>query len=459
MILDVDYYCSEESLQHSRHPPSHAEVTYRSAAETKSHNEIAIMQRFLTFQWFIFPAWLLCLCEIRSSLGFTGPMTPIGLQPSPSTKPLTSSNLKPLRHHQIAEHLAMELAVAGVLGAFTDPVVESIFNATHIKHQSLSEVPFQDTLLFGAADSISTTARVFVFLLLGDLACDALGVTLPFEADLGESAPVLALGLWAALTLSAVKKTIFLQGISGTQLGRVALYDQLLDVLIGIVAVAVVVDVLKIDVGMGLQSVLAGSGIGALLFSLASKDLAQALVGGFIVQAWDAFDVGEEIRLGDGTEGTVKKIGLVETEIVDADNISIKIPNSQLTNTRVSNLSRIERSRVFQTLRFNYSDLPKLPKVLEDIKSEIRSSCPKLITDGSKPFSVILNDYEADHIEAIVNCHFAIPPSSGDYAQNRQEVLFAISRALNKNNVSFALPSIVYQSNQQTIFAKNDDLA
>lgn len=354
------------------------------------------------------------------------------------------------------QQLLTDLAIAGTLGVFTDPVVERIFDISRIKHSGLDEVEFQDTLLFGAADSVSTAARLFGVLILVDLVVTEFGFQLPFEADLGQVAPILAACLWAALTLSAVKKTLFLQGITGTRLGRVALYDNLIDFLIAIVSVAVVLDVLDFDVGMGLQSVIAGSGIGALVFSLASKDLAQALVGGFIVQAWDAFEVGDDIRLGDGTEGTVKKIGLVETEITGYDNIAMKIPNSQLTNTRVSNLSRIERSRVFQILRFGYSDLPKLPKLLDDIKSEIRISCPKLITDGSKPFQVILTAYEADHIQATVNCHFNIPPATGEFAENRQEVLLAISRALEKNGVGFALPSIVYRS-QEDIFDKNEN--
>jgi len=346
------------------------------------------------------------------------------------------------------QQLLTDLSIAGALGVFTDPVVERIFNITHIRHSGLDEVKFRDTFFFGAADSVSTAARIFGVLILVDLVVTEFGFQLPFEADLGQVAPIVAACLWVALTLSAIKKTVFLQGIAGRKLGRVALYDKLIDFFIAIISVAVVLDVLDLDVGMGLQSVIAGSGVGALVFSLASKDLAQALIGGFIVQAWDAFEVGDDIRLGDGTEGTVKQIGLVETEIIGYDNIAIKIPNSQLTNTRVSNLSRIQRSRVFQTLRFSYADLPKLPKLLDDIKSEIRASCPKLITDGSKPFQGILTAYEADHIQATVNCHFDIPPSTGEFAENRQEVLLAISRALERNEVRFALPSIVYRSKE-----------
>ena len=84
--------------------------------------------------------------------------------------------------------------------------------------------------------------------------------------------------------------------------------------------------------------------------------------------------------------------------------------------------------------------------MLEDIKSEIAECSPKLITDGSKPFQALLVEYAPDHISAVVNCHFNIPVASREYAENRQAVLLAIARAVERNGVSFALPSIVYRN-------------
>lgn len=64
----------------------------------------------------------------------------------------------------------------------------------------------------------------------------------------------------------------------------------------------------------------------------------------YFLQAWDAFKEGDDILLGDGTAGTVNKIGLVETELVGYDNVAIRIPNSELATQRVSNMSRISLS-------------------------------------------------------------------------------------------------------------------
>lgn len=164
---------------------------------------------------------------------------------------------------------------------------------------------------------------------------------------------------------------------------------------------------------------------------------------------WDAIAVGDVIHMGDGTDGVITKIGLVDLEVRGFDNIVTRIPNSQVVNQRVSNLSRVTVSQVKETLRFNYSDLSKLPKVLDDIKEEIKMSCDKLISDGSKAFFALLTKYESDHVQAVVNTHFNIPPATLDNAKNRQQVILAIARAMEKNGVEFALPAIQYHTSQQ----------
>jgi hypothetical protein len=83
------------------------------------------------------------------------------------------------------------------------------------------------------------------------------------------------------------------------------------------------------------------------------------------------------------------------------------------------------------------------------MKREIRTSCPKLISDGSKPFQAVLSSYESDHIAAYVNCHFDIPPATEDFVENRQQVLLAIARTMKRHDVDFALPSILYKTSSE----------
>ena len=108
-----------------------------------------------------------------------------------------------------------------------------------------------------------------------------------------------------------------------------------------------------------------------------------------------------------------------------------------MSGQRVYNLSRTPRSQVKQTLRVSYDDATKIPKLLEAIKEEIKKDCPKLITDGSRPFRAHWRNYEDDHLQVVVEAHFMIKPTGGEYWDNRQTMLEAINRAAKKAGVQF----------------------
>eukprot|EP00527_Entomoneis_sp_CCMP2396_P007477 CAMPEP_0198151578 /NCGR_PEP_ID=MMETSP1443-20131203/56163_1 /TAXON_ID=186043 /ORGANISM="Entomoneis sp., Strain CCMP2396" /LENGTH=284 /DNA_ID=CAMNT_0043817297 /DNA_START=93 /DNA_END=944 /DNA_ORIENTATION=- len=170
------------------------------------------------------------------------------------------------------------------------------------------------------------------------------------------------------------------------RLGRISLLDNFLDFIIFSVTFIFLSDTLKMYIGPGMNSLFAAGGIGALVFGLASKGLAEQVVGGLVVAAWDVFQVGDRVVLHkSGISGKVQRIGLADTAIMGYDNILVKVPNSQIFNQHVSNLSRVTMSPVQQKLRFKYSDLKKMPKLVKDIKQEILEQCGEelVVADGS----------------------------------------------------------------------------
>jgi len=370
-------------------------------------------------------------------------------------------------HMSVADQL-IGVALSTVVGFGATSLVEAASNRTElVAHYSSKGIHsnsnrndfvwhFRIALLYGAADSLATGARVTGALLLINLVGkELLGLRklLPFvksAVNLADVAPRIGFATWIALTASTAKRTLLQKAVrlSGSQLGRVGLVDRLLDFVITIGASANIMELLQLDAGVGFKSVFAASGVSALIFSLASRGLVEQIFGGLMVQAWDAVEEGEKIRLGDGTEGVVRKIGLVETILVGSDDVEIRIPNTQVAQQRVSNLSHVTTSRVQQILRFRYSDLYKLPKVLDSIKDEIRKNCDSdaLILDGSKPFDAVLTKYEPDHVQAEVVVCFDLKPGSHEFIQQRQRVLLSIAYALQANNVAFAIPSIRYHT-------------
>jgi len=117
-----------------------------------------------------------------------------------------------------------------------------------------------------------------------------------------------------------------------------------------------------------------------------------------------------------------------------------RIPNTQLSDIRISNRSRMKFSQVKQKLRFKYEDLEKVPELVTAIREEIAASCPKVITDGSKVFRVRWVDYCDDHVEVLVDCRLRSPPTGEKYYEARQGILEAIARATRRKEAEFAVP-------------------
>lgn len=128
-------------------------------------------------------------------------------------------------------------------------------------------------------------------------------------------------------------------------------------------------------------------------------------------------------------------------DIRKSDETIIRIPNSQISNQRITNLSRARLSQVTQTLRVKYTDTEKIPKLLADIKQQVQEDCPKLITDGSRPCRVHLKEFRDDHIEIGVDFRFRVPVVGDEYHQNKEACNLAIAKAMQKNKVEFALPT------------------
>lgn len=221
-------------------------------------------------------------------------------------------------------------------------------------------------------------------------------------------------------------------------MGRVELLDRLLNGISFTVTSLLLFDWLSVKMGMAVKSLFAFGSVGTLAFTLASRDLVSSLLSGIFLTASQKMYVGDNVIFGDGTSGKVIKLGWMETTLRGGDNIVTRVPNTMLANQKVSNLSRLTHSQVKLTLRFHYEDVEKIPALMESIRANIISSCPRLIKNGSRPFRVFWTNINEDHLEVMVDTHFRIAPIGDAYWQNRQAVLMAIQRAIKEHDMELA---------------------
>lgn len=223
-------------------------------------------------------------------------------------------------------------------------------------------------------------------------------------------------------------------------MGTAQLFDRLCDAILYGLGAFILVDNLQTDLGVATKSFAALGGVGTILISLASQGLISQVFYGLFLATSNKIQKGDVVRFGDGKiAGMITDTGWTDTLIRGPDGIMVSVPNKDLANKPIRNLSRISLSGVEQLLRFKYNDADKLPKALEDIKDEIRKACPDVIVDGSRPFRAFWTGYGRTGLEVTIQAHFRIKLVSNDFWVNRQNMLMAINRAVKKNGIEFSV--------------------
>jgi small-conductance mechanosensitive channel len=296
-----------------------------------------------------------------------------------------------------------------------------------------------------AAEVASGLARVALTVYGVDVACVALtslGFAFPSRWQIPTVFSKVAYAGWGLRTFLRFKTAalcrIFKVSPEAIQSGRLDLLNRTLTaVSVGLVSL-LLLDWLSIRMGVALKGLLTLGSVGTLAFSLASKDLVSQFISGVFLSASSKVYKGDDVLFGDGTRGTIVKLGFVDTVLRSGDNYLTSVPNSKLANQKVSNLSRVRISQVAQTLRFHYEDADEIPALLETIKKEIREACPRLIADGSRPFRVFWTGFKEDHLEGECctrdPCRYGAFSTRGFYGTREFDIIELFSLTFPGNN-------------------------
>jgi small-conductance mechanosensitive channel len=115
--------------------------------------------------------------------------------------------------------------------------------------------------------------------------------------------------------------------------------------------------------GYDVMSLLAALGVGSLAVGLAAKDTLSNMISGFTLIIDRNLKPGDVVNLG-GSAGTVEEIGLRSTRIRTGDGNTLIVPNTELVNTKILNLSMPSREAAVSTsFRVPYS--APFPRVKE----------------------------------------------------------------------------------------------
>lgn len=196
--------------------------------------------------------------------------------------------------------------------------------------------------------------------------------------------------------------------------------------------------------GIRLDGLIAGLGVGGVILTIAAQDTAKNLFAGLTVFLDKPFIVGDWIQV-DTFEGTVEDITFRTTRIRTFENSLVNIPNAVISNTSIINWSKMEKRR-YKTNLCVELDTP-LEK-LENFKTKIQDmlQAREAIDDDS---IVVKFDNITENGLNVLICSYTNSVDYTSYIEQREEINYKIMRILEEENIKLA-----YQT--QIIHVKND---
>jgi MscS family membrane protein len=138
-----------------------------------------------------------------------------------------------------------------------------------------------------------------------------------------------------------------------------------------------------------INSILAGFSIVAAAMALAARESLENLIASFIIFFDKPFTSGDLLKVNNIT-GTVEKIGLRSTRIRTAEKTYVTVPNKQMVDSIVDNLSlRTHRRAEFKLVLDNRNSAEQIRVLIEGIKDLLKDK--RIVESG-----VFLTDIAAE---------------------------------------------------------------
>jgi MscS family membrane protein len=229
----------------------------------------------------------------------------------------------------------------------------------------------------------------------------------------------------------------------------VPLAKRTLKVLVTVIGLVFIANNLNINI----TGLVAGLGLGGLALALASKDLAQNILGTITILIEGTFSVGDWIVIDD-IEGNVEDIGFRSTRIRTFYNSLITLPNANFITNSVDNLGKRRYRRLSTKLGITYqTPADKVEGFCEGIRELVRLH-PYMRKDY---YQVYFNGYADSALEILVYVFWETPDWNTELRE-KHRFLLDILRLARQMDIEFAYPTqTLFMQDMQDKAAKSQE--
>lgn len=294
-------------------------------------------------------------------------------------------------------------------------------------------------------DFLTIPTGIWVVIISVNAAATSLGRSETAEAW-GQLSPVTILvTVWFLFTGMSLVRDVYLARLQyGDRSGSILLHTaaNATKVIIALCAVLIYLDKL----GVNVITVMAGLGVDGISVALALQKPLEDVFGALTIYALKPIKVGDFCRIGNRT-GTIEEIGLRTTRVRTLANTLIMVPNAQLANEPIDNISARKKIWYRPFLRLRYDTTPEqLQQILEGIRS-LLSSDEQVLQDNHR---VRLKEIAEDALVVEVYAYLATTDWA-EYLEIAEGLNIQILKIVSQAGTSLYPPARAVQLDQGAI--------
>jgi MscS family membrane protein len=266
----------------------------------------------------------------------------------------------------------------------------------------------------------------------------ALNLSEGFEKFVSEVLTIvfLLIATWLVVRLVDVVVKGFLSPL--VEKSESKLDDQVIPVISNLAKIAIwimVIIVLLSELGYDVLSLVTGLGLGGVAIAMAAKDTIGHMFGGFNIFMNKPFQIDDIVNFK-GQEGTIEEVGLRMSSLRTWNDTKVFIPNSEIANSILENISARKAKRVISTIH-----------VAADTDSKAIEKATDAIAETVKGMDGVTETVRCDFFDyhdysLVFRLEYWVGLNE-DYYRTRNRVNIEAKKVLEKMKIRLTTPPVV----------------
>lgn len=209
--------------------------------------------------------------------------------------------------------------------------------------------------------------------------------------------------------------------------------SRFLDSLVKVTLYILLLFMIASSFGLDATSVVALVGSAGVAIGLAVQGSLSNFAGGVLILLLKPFKVGDYIRDAAGNEGTVEDVQLFYTRLITPDRHMVVVPNGELANSNILNMSTLNDRRMDIKVGISYeADIRKAKEVLLQVLNED----PGVLQDEEK--RVYVDDLADSSVVLGLRCYSA----NENFWETRWRLMEKVKYALDEAGIPIPFPQL-----------------